>query len=429
MGAEDRVDFQGTARFGILRRIGAGGMGVVYEAYDREREALVALKTLREASPETIFLFKQEFRSLARTVHPNLVPLYEFISDGEQWFFTMELLRDAVDLKTFLRPHEAPAAAEKSSTGSGPSQESSIAEDETIDAPMEDSSWPGLRRGDGGPAEEDFEQASLQGTLDRSRIAKVFGQLAHGVIALHEARILHRDLKPANVMVRKDGQVVLLDFGLVQEFGAETLPVQPRSGSASGSSGSRVSSHTSGRITGSVGYMSPEQAAAQTLSPASDWYAVGVMLYEVLTGRLPIDGRSIEVLRNKQLHDPPPPQDLVPGIPADLAALCMDLLSRDPGRRPTGPEVVARLGGDTSEVGDATTASSTALPFVGRTIHLETLTRCFEQTTRGHIGVCRVHGRSGAGKSALIQHFLADLATCVEPVVLVGRCYEQESMP
>ena len=147
MGAEDRADFQGTERFGILRRIGAGGMGVVYEAYDRERESLVALKTLREASPETIFLFKQEFRSLARTVHPNLVPLYEFISDGEQWFFTMELLQDAVDLKTFLRPHEASTGTEKSTPGSGPIEDPSIAEDETIDAPMEDPSWSALALG------------------------------------------------------------------------------------------------------------------------------------------------------------------------------------------------------------------------------------------------------------------------------------------
>ena len=429
MGAEDRADFQGTARFGVLRRIGAGGMGVVYEAYDREREALVALKTLREASPETIFLFKQEFRSLARTVHPNLVPLYEFISDGEQWFFTMELLQDAVDLKTFLRPNEAPIESDRYAPGSGPSHDSSIAEDETIDAPMENPSWSRSLSGGGGYAGGDLALGAFPGALDRSRIAEVFKQLARGVIALHEARILHRDLKPANVMVREDGQVVLLDFGLVQELGTETQPARGSSGSGSGTSGGKESSHTSGRITGSVGYMAPEQAAAQALTPASDWYAVGVMLYEVLTGRLPIDGRSIEVLRNKQLHDPRPPQDLVPGIPEDLASLCMDLLSRDPGRRPTGAEVVALLGGDPSEAGAAATAAAIALPFVGRATHLETLTRCFEETTKGHIGVCRVHGRSGAGKSALIQHFLDDLATRVKPVVLVGRCYEQESMP
>jgi serine/threonine protein kinase/predicted ATPase len=431
VGAEERADFQGTERFGILRRIGAGGMGVVYEAYDRERESLVALKTLREASPETIFLFKQEFRSLARTAHPNLVPLYEFISDGEQWFFTMELLQDAVDLRTFLRSTEAPVASDRHAPGPDPAQESSINEDETIDAPMEDPSWPGAHAGSGGSAGADPVRMSSSRTLDRARIAEVFTQLARGVIALHEARILHRDLKPANVMVRKDGQVVLLDFGLVQELGVDDRSPGVRSGSSSSDAKRKESSHTSGRITGSVLYMAPEQAAAQALSPASDWYAVGVMLYEVLTGRLPIDGRSIDVLRNKQLFDPPAPQELVPGIPDDLGSLCMDLLSRDPERRPTGPEVVARLGGEgaPSECRDGESAASAAIPFIGRKTHLEALARCFERTREGHVGVCRVHGLSGAGKSALIQHFLEDLAVRAEPVVLVGRCYEQESMP
>ena len=431
MSAEDRVEFEGTERFGILRRIGAGGMGVVYEAYDREREALVALKTLREASPETIFLFKQEFRSLARTVHPNLVPLYEFISDGERYFFTMELLQDAVNLRTFLRPHEALVTPGPVGTGSGPSEDSSIAEDETIDAPMENISWYRPQEGDGGDPATHRLPSPPREDFDGERVADVFGQLAQGVEALHRARILHRDLKPGNVLVRKNGRVVLLDFGLVQELGSETRASAGISGTASGNSQNQQSSHTSGRITGSVAYMAPEQAAAQLLTTASDWYAVGVMLYEVLTGRLPITGRSIDVLRDKQHLDPPPPQELAPDAPDDLSTLCMELLSRDPDSRPKGPEVIARLRGEAAPdpVSVSPVSDPLATPFIGRRHHLQTLSRCLERTLEGAVGVCRVHGRSGAGKSALIQHFLQELTGREEPVVLVGRCYEQESMP
>src|SRR5437588_8141949 len=101
--ADRGFEFSGTERFEVLRCLGAGGMGVVYEAYDRERQARVALKTLRSLSADGLLRFKREFRDFLDLAHPNLISLGELFSEGRDWFFTMELV-DGISFLDYVRP-------------------------------------------------------------------------------------------------------------------------------------------------------------------------------------------------------------------------------------------------------------------------------------------------------------------------------------
>src|SRR5271169_3692599 len=100
--AAELPHFASSVRFELKRKIGEGGMGIVYEALDRERKIPVALKTLSRVSPASLYLFKQEFRLIANISHPNLIPLYELFADSDLWYFTMELI-DGVNLLEFVR--------------------------------------------------------------------------------------------------------------------------------------------------------------------------------------------------------------------------------------------------------------------------------------------------------------------------------------
>ncbi|MBW2455469.1 MAG: AAA family ATPase [Deltaproteobacteria bacterium] len=389
------IEFEGTDRFVIRRRLGAGGMGVVYEAWDHEREVPVALKTLTRTDGTALHRFKREFRALANVCHPNLVALHELFSVGDRWFFTMDLVA-GIDFVSHIRGSSAEAHA-GTLTSTPPF-------DWYLDEPPEGQLSP-----DSAPA----------ATFDAGRLRAALAQLARGVGAIHRADKLHRDLKPSNVLVADDGQLTILDFGVI-------VGVLPNAALES----------IEDTAVGTPAYMAPEQATGRGVTVAADWYSVGVMLYEALTGVLPFAGTIRALVTAKQRSAPPNPGELVPGLPEDLVSLCLQLLQRKPAARPGEQEILDLLQGELSTTSDdAPRVSSSAgqesprgfRPFIGRGAQLETLSEAYEASGQGLPVLVQVHGPIGIGKTALVRRFLSDLRS--EAVILAGRCHERESVP
>jgi hypothetical protein len=399
--------FRGTGRFEVRRCLGSGGFGTVYEALDRKRNAAVALKVLRGASARDIYRFKHEFRGLQGITHPNLVTLYELGSEGDQWFFSMELVRGLdffahvggdTEVDPFTPPTPDPRDAPTAVTGVH-----ARALESTLESPVAEGPAPPPRRAP---------------PLSVPRLVGALRQLCHGLLALHAAGTVHRDIKPANVLCTREGRVVVLDFGIARELSPER----------------GESTH---HFAGTPRYMAPEQALELPVTAAADWYSVGVLLYEALTGALPFEGSDLVVLRQKMDRDPQPPSRLRPEIPAALDALTVRLLDRRPERRPTGEEILACLAAVEAELGASADAPASALrarpregPFLGREAHLAALAAAYEQSREGEAVVVLCHGGSGAGKSALCRRFLQEIGDRDErAVVLAGRCYEHEDVP
>ncbi|HTB78071.1 MAG TPA: protein kinase [Polyangiaceae bacterium] len=397
-------DWKGNDRYDVVSRIGEGGMGVVYEAFDRERGQIVALKTLQSFSPSALLRFKQEFRTLSDVHHTNLVRLYELVvAEGENVFFTMELVNGS----NFLA-HVQNRSTERKGLSLSPLQSVAHTRLDADTAPL--------------ALESSARAVSMRplpktSPADADLLRPALRQLVEGVQALHRAGKLHRDIKPSNVLVTHAGRVVLLDFGVATDFSRR---------------GDELVSD-SDEIVGTVRYMAPEQALAEALTPASDWYSVGVVLYEALVGRAPFVGSTADVLTMKTTLDPTPPAVCVEGVPPDLDALCRALLDREPERRPTGPEILKRLegAGGRGPLLSSAPAPEAARPagLVGREGQLAELREGFETVRSGRALLVRIAGASGMGKSAVAEHFLDSLIERGEALVLRGRAYERESIP
>lgn len=346
----------------IVSLLGAGGMGEVYLAFDPRLRRKVAIKLLPVSllsSAERVSRFEQEARAASALNHPNIVTVHEIGEASVGRYLVMEL----VDGK-------------------------------------------GLR------------DACL-GPIDPLIVVGFARQAAKALAAAHAAGIVHRDIKPDNIMVRNDGYVKVLDFGLARlsavnrETNDETLFMsQP------------------GSLLGTPRYMSPEQSRSEELTDASDIFSLGIVLYEMLTGRYPFHGDGLLSILRAIVTDPVvPPATIRQEIPAELSSLILSMLAKAADARPAAcivDQALAAIERDRN-LPETATASPKPVPrqhVIGRDRELEQLQAAFESATGRQGRIVCITGETGMGKTALVEEFLASAAQA-GAVVGRGRCSER----
>ena len=340
-----------TPRYEITGLLGRGGTSFVYKALDKEKNFLVALKSLRFAEVDDIYHLKQEFRFFRDIYHHNLVLLYDLTVADATCFYTMELI-NGTDFVSFVRSNDG----------------------------------------------------ALRACLD---------QLVDGLSAIHQVGRLHRDLKPSNILVEADGRTVLLDFGLSAEL----------------RSTNSVTSQAQ-LYAGTPAYMAPERLAGEPASAASDAYALGVILYQALTGVRPYPDLPPVAQHKAQQTRPPPPSRFRSDLPQDLGSLTLALLAFDPRERPPISEVKRLAHGSplrSANFAPVVSEQRNQL-FVGRELELSRLESAFLRTLEGRAVTVHVRGVSGVGKTTLVERFLAGVRYRSDALVLRSRCHHQESV-
>lgn len=389
------AEFTGNDRFSVVRLLGTGGYGNVYEVVDRTNGARKALKALHTLDAEGLFRLKSEFRALVDLAHPNLVRLDELFAHGDQWFMTLELIEGVPLLMDVYQPTAGELAGE---------------------ATPAFSDYVTFRPGEPPPSNPARPPRAVR-RFDEMRLRSALRQLVDALNYLHQAGLCHRDLKPSNVLVEKNGRLVLVDFGLSQGLFAP-----PSSANA---------------VEGTPVYMSPEQLAGEAVGPAGDWYSVGVMLYEALTGVLPYDGSDLYVALQKKTELPRSPHQLVADLPFDLVQLCIELLSPNAQDRPTGTQLVRRVARrQTPRVMRAVRDEPSLIDPLDSEGESESdsaepglAAELLEAARDGRRVIAAFVGAEGSGKTLMLRRVVDRLRELDDnAIVLLGRCRAEESL-
>ncbi|MCH8230672.1 MAG: serine/threonine-protein kinase PknK, partial [Chloroflexi bacterium] len=267
----------------------------------------------------------------------------------------------------------------------------------------------------GGDVEELIEDAD--GPLPLERALQIATQTAQGLVFAHSKGIVHRDLKPGNIWLDEDGAAKIGDFGLAVATDRSRLTQEKM-------------------MVGTVNYMPPEQATGGEVTPRADLYSLGVMLYEMCTGRVPFMGDDEIAVISQHVNTPPvAPSWHNPNIPRTLDSLIIRLMSKDPDERPqTADEVLQALEAvdlsvtEESEGKEASLDSMAGGVFVGRQREMDQLKSIFEGVLSGKGRMVTLVGEPGIGKTRTAQE-LATYAGLRGCQVLWGRCHESRGAP
>ncbi len=249
-----------NGRYEIKKQVGTGGMADVYMAIDRLLGRTVAVKVLHpqfSRDPVYVERFRQEAQAAANISHQNIVNVHDWGVEGELHYIVMEYV-EGKNLKDII-----------------------------------------------------LDSAPLM----PERAVEIAISICMALEAAHSHRIVHRDIKPQNVIVTKDNQIKVMDFGIARTSGGSSIT-------------------QTGTIIGTAQYISPEQAQGRSADPRSDLYSLGIVLYEMLTGKVPFDGETPVAIAYKHVReDPLPPSMLNPDISPELEAIVLKALAKNPQNR------------------------------------------------------------------------------------------------